>query len=94
MVPLFLGNHTQNVSQLTPQLLYEWNETDTNIFSCWPSAFQVSMYSVTVICTSILFFLLFSSWSMSCQVAEVKENVEMETMRLAYRLNKPNKAPL
>nr|XP_046159517.1 zona pellucida sperm-binding protein 4-like isoform X1 [Oncorhynchus gorbuscha] len=43
-------------------------------------AFQVSMYSVIVICTSILFFLLFSSWSMSCQVAEVKENdVEMET---------------
>jgi hypothetical protein len=38
------------------------------------------MYSVIVICTSILFFLLFSSWSMSCQVAEVKENdVEMET---------------
>uniref|UniRef100_A0A8C7UYA0 Zona pellucida sperm-binding protein 4-like n=1 Tax=Oncorhynchus mykiss TaxID=8022 RepID=A0A8C7UYA0_ONCMY len=43
-------------------------------------AFQVSMYSVIVICTSILFFLLLSSWSMSCQVAEVKENdVEMET---------------
>ncbi|XP_029583897.1 zona pellucida sperm-binding protein 2-like isoform X2 [Salmo trutta] len=63
--PMLLGQNTSGQEQ---------NHSDhLNI------AFQVSMCSVTVICTSILFFLLFSSWSMSCHVAEVKENVEMET---------------